>query len=228
MVNLSESELIEKWNKSSLKIPKDKSVSDYAIDKEVLFPRNCTVVDLGGGTGTDALYFAEKGHRVILIDIAETALDIAKQKARDINLEIETHQVVLGNTPIPLEDNSVDIVYSRLAIHYFNQQTTSDILKEIHRILKQGGTAYISVKSPNDTAEMEFLKKTASEIDTNVFVDEGYIKSRYTLSQWESFIKPLGCSEFKVHDYIEDLTGRVDAVKSGNKSFVLTEIILRK
>lgn len=228
MHNLNRLELIEKWNKSQLRIPKDKSVSNYAVEKEQVFPRNSTVVDLGGGSGTDTLYFSEKGHSVILVDISDAALAIAKKKAEDVNLEIKTFQVVLEEDSLPIENNSVDVIYSRLVIHYFNMDVTCNILNEIHRVLKHGGTAYITVKSLNDASEMEFLKKTAEEIDENVFFDEGGIKSRYTIEQWEKFIKPLGYSEVSVHRYIEDLSGKVDTTKSGNKNFVLTEIVLKK
>ncbi len=220
--------LIDKWNKSHLGIPKDKSVSAYALEKEAEFPRNSTVLDLGGGTGVDAVYFAEKGHNVTLADISPLALEVAKEKAKNKDVNIKTEQVNIGKDPLPFEDSTFDIVYSRLVLHYFDKSTTSAIFSEINRILKKSGIAYITIKSPDDEKEMEYLKSNASEIEENVFLEEGDIKSRYSIEQLENILKEAGIENFEVIEYEEDLHGRVDKVKSGNKVLLLNEISWKK
>lgn len=47
------------------------------------------ILDLGTGTGFLALGLAAKGYRVTGIDISERMLEIAGNKARDLNLEVE-------------------------------------------------------------------------------------------------------------------------------------------
>ena len=44
--------------------------------------RPCRVVELGCGSGTDAVYLAGRGFDVTAIDIAPTALSLAQEKAR--------------------------------------------------------------------------------------------------------------------------------------------------
>ncbi len=73
------------WNKSVLERPKDRNASNYAMDKEKLFPRNSIVCDLGGGDGIDSLYFIEKGHKVYLYDISDLALKLAVERAKEKN-----------------------------------------------------------------------------------------------------------------------------------------------
>jgi len=51
---------------------------DTPQEKELQFPNGSVVVDLGGGTGEDALYFMQTGHSVVLFDISEYALKVAK------------------------------------------------------------------------------------------------------------------------------------------------------
>lgn len=46
-----------------------------------------SVLDLGCGTGEHALYLAERGHEVLGIDLAPRAIEIARAKARERNLE---------------------------------------------------------------------------------------------------------------------------------------------
>ncbi len=148
--------------------------------------------------------------------------------AQEKGYALETHQVVLGSTHIPLPENSIDIVYSRLALHYSNPSDTINILNEIYRILKPQGIAFITVKSPDDINEMKFLRETAKEIDTNVFDDAGDIKSRYTHEQWKSFCSNLDFNNVLIGTYVEDLSGKIDKVKSGNSIFTLTELVLTK
>lgn len=221
-------ENVEKWNLSHQKIPKDKTVSAYAVDKEKDFPAKCTLLDLGGGTCTDAIYFAEQGHVVSVVDISDVALEIGQQKAHAKNLTLVTKQAILPKDSLPFPDNSFDVVYSRLSIHYFEPKDTYTILYEIKRVLKKGCRAYITVKSPKDVDEMTFLRNTAKEVYPNVFVDEGDTKSRYTFDQWKNLIEPVGFNTVIVHDYIENLGNRVDVIKSGTNQFTLTELILEK
>ena len=48
-----------------------------------------TVLDAGCGTGENSLYLATLGLRVLGVDVAETALAIAREKARDRGLKVE-------------------------------------------------------------------------------------------------------------------------------------------
>lgn len=222
--------LVETWNKSHAKIPSDKDESRYAIEKEFLLPRNSLICDFGGGTGADSLYFLKKGHSVVFLDISSTAIDAANKKVKENGLsdKFMSKQTDFSEDSVPLEDNYVDIVYSRLAIHYFTKERTIEILKEIKRILKPGGKAYITVKSPDDKNEMNFLKETATEIEKNVFDDNGQIKSRYEIKEWEKMLHSIEVDNYSVQLYEEDLGGRKDIVKSGLDKFMLTEIIFTK
>ena len=50
--------------------------------------RACRAVDLGCGSGTDAIYLASKGFEVTAIDIAPTALNQGKQKAEKAGVKV--------------------------------------------------------------------------------------------------------------------------------------------
>lgn len=221
-------ELAKKWDTEHTRIPKDKTQSPYAEQREAEFPRNSLLADLGSGTGADAIYFLQHGHKVIAIDISSFALEQAAQKATDLGLDLDTREAVIGTDPIPLDDDSVDGVYSRLALHYFDRQTTIEVMKQIYSKLKVGGTAFLTLKSPEDKQEMEFLKQSAKEIEAGVFNDEGQIKSRFTVDQLKEILKESGIESSEVTSYVEDLSGRTDLTKSGNVQLLLNEIRFTK
>jgi SAM-dependent methyltransferase len=70
-----------------------------AVRRELLaaFPEGALLLELGGGTGEDALFLAERGRRILLTDGSKRMVAEAGRKARAANLEgpIETRCVRL-------------------------------------------------------------------------------------------------------------------------------------
>jgi ubiquinone/menaquinone biosynthesis C-methylase UbiE len=205
--------------------------SEYAEEKEKLFPRNSLICDIGGGRGEDANYFLEKGHRVIIFDSSAEDIREAKLKAasRLLDKNLITHITDLNKELFISGDNYFDIIYSRLVLHFFNTARTIEIIKDILRVLKPGGQAYISVKSPDDKEEFKFLQSEATgKLSDDVFLVKDKIKSRFNKKKWEMILNQVGIKDFKVSDYIEDLTNRGDKTKSGKMKFILYDIWFKK
>jgi ubiquinone/menaquinone biosynthesis C-methylase UbiE len=224
--------LREYWNQSTARIPAGKDPSTYAKEKEPSFPRSSTVLDLGGGSGTDSIFFARLGHTVSLVDIADTGLQRARQAAEEAGVAdaIDTTQVDLEEGRLPLETASFNVVFSRLALHYFNPETTTRLFSEVYRVLKPGGHAYLTVKSADDTKEMEYLRSTTTEESEGLFNENGFLKARYTVQLLGNFLKTAGIDEnnYSIQPYVEQLGGRKDVVRSGKSEFVLNEIEISK
>ena len=226
------SKLQDFWNKNSARIPDDKGHSLYAAEKEIAFPRNATICDLGGGTGTDSMYFLQKGHRVVLVDIADEPLTKAEARARELGFSdmLKTVQCDFSFGKLPLEDDSFDVVYSRLALHYFESKILSLLFAEIYRILRPGGVTYLTLKSPDDAAEMTFLATTAKEIEEGVFDESGRLKTRYTVERLRQILTDAGVphDKFAVITHTEKLGNDNDVVKSGNDEFVVNQVMIKK
>lgn len=221
------SDLRNHWNQSHARIPLNKSVSNYALHCEPKFPAQSDVCDLGGGSGSDAIYFAQKGHRVTIIDISDAALTMSAEKAAKANVQVSLKQADLNVDSLPLVDGSMDIVYSRLALHYFSAQRTAEIFTEIVRALKRGGKAFLTFKSPNDTEEMAYLTSHSQLVEPGVYKDGEKVLSRFTLAQLHKIIKTADVKG-EVHEYKESLGNRIDAVKSGKQDFLLNEVYLSR
>lgn len=220
----------EHWNKSHLAHPKDREPSNYAIDKEKLFPRNSIVCDLGGGDGTDSLYFIGKGHKVYLFDVADLALKRAEEKAKEKGIEnsLITKTIDLGKDKIPAEDNFFDILYSRLSLHYFYQDRMVEIFKDIFRVLKLNGTAYIAVKSPEDKKEMEWLESNNQKLEEGIYSENGLIKTRFAKEQYKEMLEKAGIRNFEIHNYTEKFGDQKIFVKSKADKLLYIEIIIKK
>jgi len=217
------------WNIQSSKVPPTKTVSNYAITKEKLFPPGATVCDLGASTGVDSLYFLEKGHTVMLVDISNQALESAKEKIENNQCQQNAsfHMVDLSNGTLPFENNYFDVVYSRLSLHYFAPNTLIKLFKEIHRILSLAGSSFIAVKSPNDLEEMSYLKQTALKIEPGVFDDNGIIKTRFTIEQYQNILKIADINNPTLEIYSEMIKPD-DYVKSGLNEMQYIEIVFSK
>lgn len=109
-----------------------------------------TILDLGAGQGQDTRYFAEHGYNVISTDISDLALELNKSKI-DLNLKdkIKVQKLDLSQD-FNFQDNTFDIVYAHLSLHYFDKVTTLKIFNQIEKILKPGGIIALIVNSDQD------------------------------------------------------------------------------
>ena len=112
-----------------------------------------TVLDLGSGTGRD-VYLAsglvgEHG-KVIGVDMTEEQVAVAKSHIEyhreSFGFEKSNVEFILGNIEdlkvLGIEDNSVDLVISNCVINLVDDKAV--VLKEIWRVLKEGGELYFS------------------------------------------------------------------------------------
>lgn len=112
-------------------------------------PKKGRILELGAGIGSDTLFLAGQGFKVMATDFSQSALNKLEETAGE-NTHTETRQFDLSD-PFPFEDQSFDVVYAHLALHYFNRQTTQQIYDEIYRVLKPGGIIAVLLNSVTDS-----------------------------------------------------------------------------
>ncbi len=221
-----------RWDEIHKNVPQDLARhSQYAEYCEKMFPRASTICDLAGGLGYDAMYFIEKGHNVIILDISDYALKHAVQLAKNINesKKLVTKKADFGGGTIPLKDKSVDIVFSRIGFNYFPYKETRELLAEAYRILKIDGQAYIAFKSPDDEEDYNFLKKNTVEMEKNVFIEGEQIRSRFDKDQLEQMLNEIGISDYSVISFKEEReTIRDEFMKASKKVLYLSEVRFKK
>jgi len=99
-------------------------------------------IDLGSGKGQLAIPLVEAtGNPVVMLDPDRESLMRGLEVARKKHLEDRLAAVIGTAEAMPFPDNSADLVVSRGSIFFWNDPVTG--LKEVQRVLRPGGKAYI-------------------------------------------------------------------------------------
>jgi SAM-dependent methyltransferase len=106
-----------------------------------------TVLDLACGRGEPALCLAERGARVIALDMNSSYIAAAARAARDVPWGRSVHFITGSAEALPLEDRSVDIVFCRSALQYMDlDRVTPHVL----RALRRGGELHLVHNLPGN------------------------------------------------------------------------------
>jgi ubiquinone/menaquinone biosynthesis C-methylase UbiE len=98
-----------------------------------------SVLDVGCGTGILSVLAKNlvKDGEVIGLDLSQKMLEQAKKKALKYKLDIEFIEGSIDS--LPYDAGRFDVVISSLMFHHLPIQVKKDGLKEIYRVLKNGG-----------------------------------------------------------------------------------------
>ena len=108
--------------------------------------RACRVVDLGCGSGTDAIFLASHGFRVTAIDISPTALRQAAEKARKAGVSVRW---VLADVLALPHLEPFDFVYDRGCYHNVRDQNLAGYIEAVRR-LSHPGTRFLLLSARRD------------------------------------------------------------------------------
>jgi len=125
------------------------------------------LLELGSGTGTDAAFFSKSGFEVHAVEFTTTGNSYLKKKAPEIMI----YEGDIRKTLPKLPSSYFDVVYSNLALHYFNHKETKKVFEEILRVLVPGGILAFSVKSTEDP-----LYGKGEEIEKDLFDLNGHVR----------------------------------------------------
>ena len=129
-----------------------------------------TLLDIGCGNGRGSLFFARKGFKVTSIDFSKEGLDIFRQKIR--KEKIKNIKVAKGSiTKLNFGNNSFDIIYAHLCLHYFSDKITTRIFNNLFKILKKNGRIFIKCKSTGD-----YLCVKGKKTEENMYCYKGQFR----------------------------------------------------
>ena len=110
-------------------------------------PKGERILDLATGTGRVSVGLAERGLPIMGVDLTWKMLELAKQKATEKGLNnISFH--VANALKLPFKDTTFDKVVSTRFFHILPFAMQKEIVQEMTRILKPGGTLIVEFNSP--------------------------------------------------------------------------------
>ena len=98
-------------------------------------------LDLGTGSGTQALQLSKYGFEVTGTDISQSAIDKAKKLSNGINFLVDD----ILNSKLP--DKKFNFIFDRGIFHVFDISQRPQYVKQIKRILNDGGILFLKCMS---------------------------------------------------------------------------------
>lgn len=161
-----------------------------------------TILDFGAGSCWTSRFLSQLGLQVIACDVSASALEIGR--------ELYRRHPVIGNQPAPrflqfdghsfdLPDNSVDRISCWDAFHHVPNQR--QVIKEMGRVLKQGGVAGFSEPGPDHSKapQSQYEMRTNRVIENDINVREiwneaqqaGFTEIKLALFNPNPFLLPI-------------------------------------
>ena len=107
------------------------------------------VLELGCGSGPYSVWLAERGAKVVGLDLSLTMISLAQERAKKQNLEAD-FRVADIRDPLPFKDADFDLIFSATALHYVDDLGAT--IREVARVMKPRGCLVASVLHPMSTA----------------------------------------------------------------------------
>jgi ubiquinone/menaquinone biosynthesis C-methylase UbiE len=165
---------ITKWEHDKIK-----AVNNYArrAYSEIEKHGNCnTLLDLGCGAGQDAVYFARKGLQVTAADFSESGLRFVPKDIKNLK------SLCLDIADLQMKNESFDVIYAHLSLHYFDDIATTKIFEKLHSVLKKGGLIFVKCKSIDDAlyGVGEYIEPDMYCKDNHMrhFFSKGYMREK--------------------------------------------------
>ncbi len=141
-------------------------------------------VDLGCGAGDYAIEAARivgPGGRVVAMDKWPYLLDNLSKASQSAGLDNITPLLADMTEPLPMENNSVDVIFIATVLHIFDlNKIGPDLFREVFRILKPGGCLAIveCKKRESDFGPPLHLRKSPEDIE-NAVLPHGFERLGY-------------------------------------------------
>lgn len=160
--------------------------SAFAVEVSEILSPNSKILELGCGIGNDSSFFASEGHRVLATDFSDVAINKNKELYEEKNLELEVLDI---EKPTPFKNRTFDVIYARLSLHYFSDETTKKIIEELARILKPNGLLCFICKSTKDP-----LYGKGEKIEEDMYQLNGHVRHFFS----EEYVKDLLSGNFTI------------------------------
>ena len=166
-------------------------LDEYRFDKLHYLPRlvdfssfkDQRLLEVGCGIGTDLVRLAKGGARVTGVDLAQTAIDLARRNF-DLNGVAAEELRVANGEALPYPDASFDAVYGHGVIQY--TADPAKLVRECHRVLKPGGTAIFMVYN-----RVSWLNALSKVMKVALEHEDAPVLKKFSIAEFRELLKPF-------------------------------------
>lgn len=175
-----------------------RSVSYYLRDRyEGQDLANLHFAELGCGAGPNLVWLAEKGIRVSGVDIAPTALELARQNLESRGFGSKIEKLIEGSvSAVDLPDESLDGALESCVFQHLPREARLAAFREVDRLIKPGGVFVGHMLEQDHTV---FQARSGEQLDDDpgsLVLEEG--KSNFYLTN-------IGLSHFFTAGELKEL-----------------------
>lgn len=114
------------------------------------------VLDLGCGNGIFSFALAQKNQKVTGVDISDASINFANRFLRHSQLKKNVGFVCSPIEKVNFQANYFDRIYSFCVLEHINN--LPNMLTELYRILKPGGSIHVSVDSLGNISDTQLIE----------------------------------------------------------------------
>lgn len=141
------------------------------------------LLEVGCGIGTDLVRFAAGGARVTGVDLAQTAIDLARKNFSLRGLAADELRVANGED-LPYADGSFDVVYGHGVVQY--TADAARLIRECHRVLKPGGTGIFMVYN-----RVSWLNALSKVMKVPLEHEDAPVLVKYSIAEFTQLLAPF-------------------------------------
>ena len=175
------------------KAPMEASLFAQWIMKYVKKGKN--LLELGCGNGRDSIFFYKNGLNVTAIDASSKAINSLSEKYnKEGNICFICDDFVCSSA---IFSGQYDYVYSRFSLHAINKVQETEVIKNIYKVLKEGGEFFIEVRSINDN-----LYGKGQMVSEDAYIYDGHYRR---FIRMDNLLHSLEIIGFKISYAKEDI-----------------------
>jgi SAM-dependent methyltransferase len=127
-----------------------------------------TILELGCGTGNDAMRLAGEGYAVTALDLSGEAIDRARSR---FGAAVDFRVADISG-PLPFPPRSFDAAMSNVALHMFPDNITRAVFSEIGRVVRPGGLFLFHVNALEDRPLRARWRPVAQELEKDYVLEQ--------------------------------------------------------
>ena len=171
-------------------------IADQIITKTKITSGNC--LDIGCGGGHLGLFVAKQSKmNVTLFDKSKDALENAKNRISNWNLNENVSTLIGDVHEIPFGMNSFQLIVSRGSLWFW--ENPKKAFSEIYRVLSPDGYAYIGGGFGNELLRKEIYEKM-KEIDDDWPNSRKKFTEGNTIEKFNDILIDIGIKNFEITD----------------------------